>query len=102
MTRPALALSLLLALAKVSARDIRAEVEAPPTHLEYGFCSGSPEPLEINKLTAEPFPIEMITGHSITMAFQSTILEGQELPAQSKIKVKLVRWRSVITPLWIT
>merc|ERR1712215_427851 len=84
-----LSLLLLLAATGVISRDIRVELLAPPKEMEYGFCSGSPEPMEINKLTAEPFPIELVTGHSVTMAFQATIKE--EMPAGSKIKVKLVK-----------
>merc|ERR1711942_35051 len=62
-----LSLLLLLAATGVISRDIRLELLAPPKEMEYGFCSGSPEPMEINKLTAEPFPIELVTGHSVTI-----------------------------------
>merc|ERR1712210_391648 len=44
-------------VAAASAKDIRFNVLAPPTELEYGFCDGSPTPLTFDVMSVAPFPI---------------------------------------------
>merc|ERR1712020_107000 len=49
LTMKFFALAFLVAAA--SAKDIRLNLLAPPTELEYGFCDGSPEPLTFDVIS---------------------------------------------------
>merc|ERR1711863_66318 len=60
LTMKFFALAFLVAAA--SAKDIRLNLLAPPTELEYGFCDGSPEPLTFDVISVAPFPILVQNG----------------------------------------
>merc|ERR1711863_88870 len=62
-------------VAAASAKDIRFNVLAPPTELEYGFCDGSPTPLTFDVMSVAPFPILVSNGASITLEVQITLNE---------------------------
>ena len=78
---------LLLALSAVSAS--RLAQLAPPDHLEYGFCDGSPEPMTIDNLSVEPFPIIVANGASVTIAAQITLNEVVAAGAQVSLELTL-------------
>merc|ERR1712038_179939 len=61
-------LALALIVASASAKNLRFNLLAPPTELEYGFCDGSPEP--------------------ITLEIQITL--NQEVPVGSVVDLNLV------------
>merc|ERR1712203_792285 len=65
LTMKFFALAFLVAAA--SAKDIRLNLLAPPTELEYGFCDGSPEPLTFDVISVAPFPILVQNGATITL-----------------------------------
>ena len=59
-----------------------------------GYCihccsENSPQPLTIDLMTVEPFPIELVTGHEVTLAAQITLTE--ELPVGTTVDIKLVK-----------
>merc|ERR1712193_603112 len=55
-------LALALIVASASAKNLRFNLLAPPTELEYGFCDGSPEPLTFDVMSVTPFPILVQNG----------------------------------------
>merc|ERR1712156_1230252 len=72
-------LALALIVASVSAKNLRFNLLAPPTELEYGFCDGSPEPLTFDVMSVTPFPILVQNGATITLEIQITCLEIEGL-----------------------
>merc|ERR1712226_1568582 len=81
--------ALILLVAAVSAKDIRIQVNAPPTELEHGFCPGSPEPFTLDALSVKPFPIIIANGESVTLELQLTLNEEIAKGAQVSLKMKL-------------
>merc|ERR1712158_38933 len=65
--------ALAFLVAAASAKDIRLNLLAPPTELEYGFCDGSPEPITFDVISVAPFPIIVQNGASITLEVQIPI-----------------------------
>merc|ERR1712168_547609 len=57
--------ALAFLVAAASAKDIRLNLLAPPTELEYGFCEGSPEPISFDVMSVTPFPILVQNGATI-------------------------------------
>merc|ERR1712045_1002539 len=86
LTMKFFALAFLVAAA--SAKDIRLNLLAPPTELEYGFCDGSPEPLTFDVMSVTPFPILVQNGATITLEIQVTL--NQEVPVGSVVDLNLV------------
>merc|ERR1712179_291843 len=81
--------ALILLVAAVSAKDIRIQVNAPPTELEHSFCPGSPEPFALDALSVKPFPIIIANGESVTLELQLTLNEEIAKGAQVSLKMKL-------------
>merc|ERR1711899_484527 len=81
-------LALALIVASASAKNLRFNLLAPPTELEYGFCDGSPEPLTFDVMSVTPFPILVQNGATITLEIQITI--NQEVPVGSVVDLNLV------------
>merc|ERR1711872_1166660 len=75
-------LALALIVASASAKNLRFNLLAPPTELEYGFCDGSPEPLTFDVMSVAPFPILVQNGATITL--------DQEVPVGSVVDLNLV------------
>merc|ERR1711942_109009 len=82
-------LSLLLLAVAVSAKTVKFNLpmKAPPTELEYGFCDGSPEPVSLDVITVEPFPIIVSNGAMITLQIQVTL--NEEVPVGSQVHLDL-------------
>merc|ERR1711934_690287 len=76
-------------VAAASAKDIRFNVMAPPTELEYGFCDGSPTPLTFDVMSVAPFPIMVSNGASITLEVQITLNEEVAVGAQVDLNIVL-------------
>merc|ERR1739842_264295 len=76
-------------VAAASAKDIRLNVLAPPTELEYGFCDGSPTPLTFDVMSVAPFPILVSNGASITLEVQITLNEEVAVGAQVDLNIVL-------------
>merc|ERR1739840_46747 len=76
-------------VAAASAKDIRFNVLAPPTELEYGFCDGSPTPLTFDVMSVAPFPIMVSNGASITLEVQITLNEEVAVGAQVDLNLVL-------------
>merc|ERR1712037_1066463 len=87
LTMKFFALAFLVAAA--SAKDIRLNLLAPPTELEYGFCDGSPEPLTFDVISVAPFPILVQNGASITLEVQITLNEEVAVGAQVDLNIVL-------------
>merc|ERR1712045_155877 len=87
LTMKFFALAFLVAAA--SAKDIRLNLLAPPTELEYGFCDGSPEPLTFDVISVAPFPILVQNGASITLEVQITLNEDVAVGAQVDLNLVL-------------
>merc|ERR1712193_495361 len=87
LTMKFFALAFLVAAA--SAKDIRLNLLAPPTELEYGFCDGSPEPLTFDVISVAPFPIIVQNGASITLEVQITLNEEVAVGAQVDLNLVL-------------
>merc|ERR1712168_519147 len=87
LTMKFFALAFLVAAA--SAKDIRLNLLAPPTELEYGFCDGSPEPLTFDVISVAPFPILVQNGASITLEVQITLNEEVAVGAQVDLNLVL-------------
>merc|ERR1712176_1582525 len=81
-------LALALIVASASAKNLRFNLLAPPTELEYGFCDGSPEPLTFDVMSVTPFPILVQNGATITLEIQITL--NQEVPVGSVVDLNLV------------
>merc|ERR1712213_87422 len=81
-------LALALIVASASAKNLRFNLLAPPTELEYGFCDGSPEPLTFDVMSVTPFPILVQNGATITLETQITL--NQEVPVGSVVDLNLV------------
>merc|ERR1712061_303929 len=81
-------LALALIVASASAKDLRLNLLAPTTELEYGFCDGSPEPLTFDVMSVTPFPILVQNGATITLEIQITL--NQEVPVGSVVDLNLV------------
>merc|ERR1711913_244058 len=81
-------LALALIVASASAKNLRFNLLAPPTELEYGFCDGSPEPLAFDVMSVTPFPILVQNGATITLEIQITL--NQEVPVGSVVDLNLV------------
>merc|ERR1711963_422498 len=88
LTMKLVALASLL-LAAASAKDIRLNLLAPPTELEYGFCDGSPEPITFDVMSVAPFPILVQNGASITLQVQISLLEEVAVGAQVDLNLVL-------------
>merc|ERR1712107_904293 len=58
-------LALALIVASASTKNLRFNLLAPPTELEYGFCDGSPEPLTFDVMSVTPFPNLVQNGATI-------------------------------------
>merc|ERR1712203_363750 len=80
-------LALALIVASASAKNLRFNLLAPPTELEYGFCDGSPEPLTFDVMSVTPFPILVQNGATITLEIQITL--NQEVPVGSVVDLNL-------------
>merc|ERR1712037_606978 len=76
-------------VAAASGKDLRLNLLAPPTELEYGFCDGSPEPLTFDVLSVAPFPILVQNGASITLEVQITLNEEVAVGAQVDLNIVL-------------
>merc|ERR1712109_145785 len=81
-------LALALIVASASAKNLRFNLLAPPTELEYGFCDGSPEPLTFDVMSVTPFPILVQNGATITLEIQISL--NQEVPVGSVVDLNLV------------
>merc|ERR1712223_2072567 len=81
-------LALALIVASASAKDLRFNLLAPPTELEYGFCDGSPEPLTFDVMSVTPFPILVQNGATIPLEIQISL--NQEVPVGSVVDLNLV------------
>merc|ERR1712098_957548 len=68
-------LALILLVSAVSAKNIKIQLLAPPTELEHGYCKGSPEPADLDKLSIDPFPIMIGNGLTETLELQVTLKE---------------------------
>merc|ERR1712215_527557 len=62
-------------LAAAQAKTIQLKMDAPPDHLEYGFCEGSPEPATIDVADVTPFPVIIKKGQEISLEVQVTLNE---------------------------
>merc|ERR1712233_231416 len=80
--------ALAFLVAAASAKDIRLNLLAPPTELEYGFCEGSPEPISFDVMSVTPFPILVQNGATITLEIQITL--NEEVPVGSQVDLNLV------------
>merc|ERR1712112_656923 len=76
-------------VAAASAKDIRLNLLAPPTELEYGFCDGSPEPITFDVMSVAPFPILVQNGASITLQVQISLLEEVAVGAQVDLNLDI-------------
>merc|ERR1719370_40043 len=72
-------LALFTLICPIYTEAIKFRVQNPPTELEYGFCEGSPEPLTLDIVSVEPFPMLLHEGATITLEFQITLKE--EIPS---------------------
>merc|ERR1712119_134912 len=81
--------ALAFLVAAASAKDIRLNLLAPPTELEYGFCDGSPTPLAFDVMSVAPFPILFSNGASITLEVQITLNEEVAVGAQVDLNIVL-------------
>ena len=99
--------ALAFLVAAASAKDIRLNLLAPPTELEYGFCGeekpilcmsydygrlfseGSPEPITFDMMSVAPFPILVQNGASITLQVQITLNEEVAVGAQVDLNLVL-------------
>merc|ERR1712098_817277 len=82
-------LALILLVSAVSAKNIRIQLLAPPTELEHGYCKGSPEPADLDKLSIDPFPIMIGNGLTETLELQVTLKEEIAKGAQVHLDAKL-------------
>merc|ERR1711955_146789 len=82
-------LALILLVSAVSAKNIRIQLLAPPTELEHGYCKGSPEPADLDKLSIDPFPIMIGNGLTETLELQVTLKEELAKGAQVHLDAKL-------------
>merc|ERR1712130_1011139 len=83
--------ALAFLVAAASAKDIRLNLLAPPTELEYGFCEGSPEPISFDVMSVTPFPILVQNGATITLEIQITL--NEEVPVGSQVDSTL-SWKA--------
>merc|ERR1712110_1376866 len=67
--------ALAFLVAAASAKDIRLNLLALPTELEYGFCEGSPEPITFDVISVTPFPILIQNGATITLEIKIPCLD---------------------------
>merc|ERR1711892_471560 len=74
-------LALFGLLAVASSKNVISKIN----ELEYGFCSGSPEPMSIDDFTVTPFPVVLAEGESVTIHVQLTL--NEPIPAGSKVKL---------------
>merc|ERR1712055_489264 len=91
--------ALAFLVAAASAKDIRLNLLAPPTELEYGFCDGSPEPLTFDVISVAPFPILVQNGATITLEVQITLNEEVAVGAQVDLNLVLEGIISIRLPL---
>merc|ERR1712071_28692 len=62
----------------------------PPTHLEYGYCDGTEGGMMGEMMISiTPFPIELHTGHKITI--EASITLNQDFPVGTSVEVELVK-----------
>merc|ERR1712192_301278 len=81
-------LTLAFLIAAASAKDIRLNLLAPPTELEYGFCDGSPQPMTFDVISVAPFPILVQNGATITLEVQITL--NEEVAVGAKVDLNIV------------
>ena len=65
--------------------------------LQYGFCAGAGQPLSIDEVVVEPYPIEVHTGATIHLAIGITLNEA--IPAGSRVSLKIVKDLLIDLPL---
>merc|ERR1712001_442308 len=65
--------ALAFLVAAASGKDLRLNLLAPPTELEYGFCDGSPEPITFDVMSVAPFPILVQNGATLTLVLEGII-----------------------------
>jgi len=87
VTMKFLALTAVL-LAAAQAKTIQLKMDAPPDHLEYGFCEGSPEPATIDVADVQPFPVIIKQGQEISLEVQVTL--NEEVAVGATVDLKLV------------
>merc|ERR1739838_572355 len=80
--------TLAFLIAAASAKDIRLNLLAPPTELEYGFCDGSPQPFTFDVMSVYPFPILVQNGAMLSIAIQISLNEG--VPVGTQVGLNLV------------
>merc|ERR1711953_286521 len=81
--------ALAFLVAAASGKDLRLNLLAPPTELEYGFCDGSPEPITFDVMSVAPFPILVQNGATITLEVQITLKEEVAVGAQVDLNLVL-------------
>merc|ERR1719481_136315 len=86
-----LSLTLLISANLVSRADLRSHhlQATPPSQVEYGFCSGSPEPFTFDLLSIDPFPIIVQNGALVTIAAQITLNQVMEVGAMVSLNLVL-------------
>ena len=58
-------------------------------NVQYGFCEGSPEPLNIRYLHYEPWPLLMVKGEEVSVLAHIEVF--QEIPANSTVSIEMVK-----------
>merc|ERR1711970_546251 len=81
-------LGLLAAVASVSGKDLRLNLLAPPTDVEYGFCDGSAQPFTFEVMSVEPFPILVQNGAMLSIAIQVSL--NEEIPVGTQVALNMV------------
>ena len=65
--------------------------------LQYGFCDGAGQPLSIDELVVEPYPVEVHSGAVIHLALGLTL--DEVIPAGSRLRVKMFKDLLVDVPI---
>ena len=58
-------------------------------NVQYGFCEGSPEPLNLRYLHYEPWPLLMIPGAEVSVLAHLEVF--QEIPANVTVSIEMVK-----------
>merc|ERR1711915_65633 len=62
--------------------------------IEHGFCPGSPEPIKLESISINPYPIKVVSNGEINLDVLVSLFE--EVPADSKIQLKIVKKGTII------
>ena len=86
--------SLLLLSAVLAAASAR---HAIVRELQYGFCEGAGQPLTIDEVVLEPYPVEIHSGATIHLAIGITL--NEVIPPGSTVSLKIVKDMLIDLPI---